>query len=219
MSLTFGHPWVLLLLAVVAAVGVGVARAVRPKSVRAVLGVAAPALAATALVLALAAPVVRTGSHRSTTVLVDRSASIDGRMRQTEDEWVKRARGHDCPGPCRIVSFAATPSALAGAHPPNPDATDLQSGLAAAVGLTPPGGRLVVVSDGGQTEGDATATAAAASRRGVSIDWVPLVDRSRRDAAITAIHVPAAVHVGDTVPLTVTIHSTVAGFGGAPDQS
>ena len=43
-----------------------------------------------------------------------------------------------------------------------------------------------------------------------SIDWVPLADPSRRDAAITAIHVPAAVHVGDTVPLTLTVHSTVA---------
>ena len=81
----------------------------RPASVRAALGVALPALAATALVLALAAPVVRTGAHRATTVLVDRSASIDGRMRRIEDRWLQRARGHDCPGPCRVVSFAATP--------------------------------------------------------------------------------------------------------------
>ena len=81
-----------------------------------------------------------------------------------------------------------------------------------------------MVSDGGQTQGDATAAVAAARRRGLSIDWVPLVDHSQRDAAITAIHVPAAVHVGDTVPLTVTVHSTVAATaelrisrdGGAP---
>jgi Ca-activated chloride channel homolog len=211
MSVTIGHPWALLLLVAVAAVAVAIGRAARPRSLRSALGVALPALAATALVLALAAPVVRTGSHRATTVLVDRSASIDGRMRQTEDEWLQRARGHDCPGPCRIISFAATPTTLAHAQPPDPNATDLQSGLAAAVGLTPPGGRLVVLSDGGQTEGDATVAAAAAGRRGVSVDWVPLADHGRRDAAITAIRVPAAVHVGDTVPLTVTVHSTVAG--------
>ena len=210
MSVTIGHPWELLLLAVVAAVGVGVAWEVRPTSLPAALGIALPALAATALVLALAAPVVRTGSHRATTVLVDRSASVDRRMRQTEDRWLRRARGHDCPGPCRIVRFAATPVTLTGAPPPDPDPTNVESGLAAAIGLTPPGGRLVVVSDGGQTKGDAAAATAAASRRGLSIDWVPLVDHGRRDAAITAIHVPAAVHVGDTVPLTVTVHSTVA---------
>ncbi len=224
MSISFDHLWVLLLLVAVAALGIGVGLGVRPRWWRAVLGVVLPVAAATALVLALAGPVVRTGSHRATTVLVDRSASIDGRMRTTEDQWVKRARGHDCPGPCRIVSFAATPAALAGAQPSDPDATDLQSGVAAAIGLTPPGGRLVVVSDGGQTQGDATATAAAAQRRDLTIDWVPLVDHGRRDAAITAIHVPAAVHVGDTVPLTVTVHSTVAATaelrisrdGGAP---
>jgi Ca-activated chloride channel homolog len=211
MSLTIGHPWTLLLLVAVAAVGVAIGLLVRPASVRAALGVALPALAATALVLALAAPVVRTGHHRATTVLVDRSASIDGRMRRIEDRWLQRARGHDCPGPCRVISFAATPQTLtAGGQPPNPNATDLQSGLAAAVGLAPPGGRLVVLSDGGQTQGDAVAAAATAGRRGLSVDWVPLVDRSRRDAAITAIHVPAAVHVGDTVPLTLTVHSTVA---------
>jgi Ca-activated chloride channel family protein len=222
--MSFEHSWALLLLVAVAAIGIAVGLAVRPTTLRAALGVVLPVLAATALVLALAAPVVRTGSHRATTVLADRSASIDGQMRQTEDRWAKRARGHDCPGPCRIVSFAATPTTLAGAHPPNPDATDLESGLAAAIGVTPPGGRLVVVSDGGQTQGDATAAAAAARRRGLSIDWVPLVDHSRRNAAITAIHVPAAVHVGDTVPLTVTVHSTVAATavlrisrdGGAP---
>jgi Ca-activated chloride channel homolog len=211
MSLTFGHPWALLLLVAVAAVAVAIGLTVRPASVRAALGAALPALAATALVLALAAPVVRTGDHRATTVLVDRSASVDGRMRQTEDRWLKRARGHDCPGPCRVVSFAATPVTLAaGGQPPNRNATDLQSGLAAAAALTPPGGRLVVLSDGGQTQGDAAAAAAVAGRRNLSVDWVPLVDPSRRDAAITAIHVPAAVHVGDTVPLTVTVHSTVA---------
>ena len=56
MSVTLGHPWTLLLLVAVAAVAVGIGLAVRPRSARAALSVALPALAATALVMALAAP-------------------------------------------------------------------------------------------------------------------------------------------------------------------
>jgi Ca-activated chloride channel homolog len=212
MAVTLQDPWALLALVPLAALAAAIVAARPPASIRSAACLALPVVAAAALVLALAAPVVRTGSHRSTTLLVDRSASIDGSMRQTERDWLARARARDCPGPCRIVSFAAAPATLkAGGQAPDPDATDLQSGLSAAVGLTPRGGRVVVLSDGGQTTGDVTAAVAAAGRRDVAVDWVALSDRTLRDASITAIHVPAAVHVGDTVPLTLTIHSTVAG--------
>ena len=104
--------------------------------------------------------------------------------------------------PRRRPSLTFAPGLEAGA-------TDLESAIGAAIGLAPSGGRVAVLSDGGQTHGDLLATAPLARRRGVEVDWVNLGESTRSDAAITAIAVPPVVHLGDTVPLTLTVHSTV----------
>ena len=225
-SLHFEHPLVLLLLIAVAVLAEALRRLRRlPASPRAYATTLGPVVAVVALVLALADPVIRTGSDRSTVLAVDRSASIDARMAQVEDRWTGKLGSYRCPAPCRVVRFASEPNALGGGRAaPGPGNTDLQSAVSAAIGLAPTGGRVAVVSDGAQTLGDVTAAGAQARARDVAVDWVPLSDSDRPDAAITAIHVPPAVRVGDTVPLTLTIHSTVAAVarlqirrnGGAP---
>jgi Mg-chelatase subunit ChlD len=174
--------------------------------------------AAVLLVVALADPQLLSGSHRPTVFAVDQSASIDAEMRAIERDWTARAGDDACVSPCRVVTFAGGTRATAPTGPvatasaPDAGATDLESGIDAAIGLAPRNGRVVVLSDGGQTEGDLLATTAQARRRNVVVDWVDLGDRYRRDAAITRIAVPAAVHVGDTVPLALNVRSTVAGF-------
>lgn len=225
-SLHFEHPLALLLLVAVAALAEALRRLRRlPATPRAYATTLAPVVALIALVLSLADPVIRTGSDRPTVLAVDRSASIDARMTQVEDHWTGTLGRDRCPAPCRVVRFASAPNALGGGdHAPGPADTDLQSAVGAAIGLAPTGGRVAVISDGGQTVGDVTAIAARARARDVAVDWVPLRATGRPDAAITAMHVPPAVRVGDTVPLTLTIHSTVAAVarlrirrnGGAP---
>jgi uncharacterized membrane protein len=224
--LHFEHPWVLLLLVAVAVLAEALRRLRRlPASPRAYATTLGPVVAVVALVLALADPVIRTGSDRPTVLAVDRSASIDARMSAVEDRWTGKLGSYRCPAPCRVVRFASRPNALGrGNAAPGPGDTDLRSAVSAAVGLAPAGGRVAVVSDGAQTVGDVTAAAAQARARDVAVDWVPLGASDRPDAAITAIGVPPAVRVGDTVPLTLTIHSTVAAVarlrirrnGGAP---
>jgi hypothetical protein len=168
-------------------------------------------LAIVALVLALADPVIRTGSDRPTVLAVDRSASVDAHMTHVEERWTGKLGSYRCPEPCRVIRFASRPNALGrGDAAPGPGGTDLQSAITAAVGLSPPGGRVAVLSDGAQTLGAVTAAVARARARDVAVDWVPLTAGDRPDAAITAIGVPPAVRVGDTVPLTLTVHSTVA---------
>jgi Ca-activated chloride channel family protein len=171
-------------------------------------GVAA-VLGALAAVGALAD--LHTGSHAARAVLaVDRSASVDARMRGVEARWINRANPNGCVQPCRIVGFAARAHAL----PPTAvvssaaDTTDLESGVEAAIAAAPRGGRVVVLSDGEQTTGDATRAAAAARARDVTVDAVPLSDDARRDAALTRLDAPAAVHQGDTISLLVTVRST-----------
>src|SRR5262249_49655517 len=148
--------------------------------------------------------------------------------RAIERRWIEG--NGNCVSPCRIIRFAGastlTPTSDAGRAAPDPSATDLQTAIQTAVGLAPNGGRVVVLSDGGQTQGDRLEAAPAAVRRGVWVDWVRLPAATRRDAAITAIAAPATVRRGDPVPLTLTVHSTVSGAAvlrirsgaGAPHQ-
>jgi hypothetical protein len=79
----------------------------------------------------------------------------------------------------------------------------------AAIAAAPRGGRVVVLSDGQETTGDATHAAAAARARDVTVDAVPLASSARRDAALIRLDAPAAVHQGDTISLLVTVRSTM----------
>lgn len=175
--------------------------------------------ALTLLVLALAQPQWGASVLPRTVLVVDRSASVDANMRATEDAWVRAVKRTHCPEPCRVVQFAAgpqplpaTPAALA-AHPPGravAAGTDIETAIDTALGLLPHGGRAVVLSDGWQTGGNSLAAAARARAAHVELDYVRLSDPALHDAAITAIHAPAAVHGGDPLPLQITVRSTVA---------
>jgi Ca-activated chloride channel homolog len=210
-SLHFVHPWLLLLLVAVPILGEVLRRVRRlPASLRTYATVFGPALALALGVIALAEPVIRHGSDRTTVLAVDRSGSISPRMAEVERHWTGKLGTYRCPAPCRVVRFATSPNARGrGNAAPGPGDTDVQSALDTAIGLAPTGGRVAVVTDGGQTTGDLTTVAAEARSRGVAVDWVPLSGSDLEDAAVTAIHAPPAVRVGDTVPLTLTVHSTV----------
>ena len=174
------------------------------------LGVAAAVLAAIATALALAD--LHVGPSRTRVVLaLDRSASIDPSMLAVEASWLHAAAGH-CVEPCRVVAFAAGAQTL----PPDDAAlapltpareTDLARGVAAAVSAAPSGGRVVVVSDGLETAGDAAQAVAAARARDVTVDAVPLTDATLRDAAVVRLEAPQTVHRGDTVSLLVSVRS------------
>jgi hypothetical protein len=216
-ALHFSDPLVLLLLIPLAA-GAGAAARMSWLALRRgeLVWTALQALAPALLVVALAGPQLRTGSDRPTILAVDQSASIDPAMRAAEHRWTARAGQDDCSSPCRVVRFATTADATepsrTGRSALGSGATNLAGGVAAAIGLTPKGGRVAVLSDGGQTQGDLLAMAALARRRHVAVDWITLADPRRRDAAITAIAAPPVVHLGDPVPLSLTIHSSVPGI-------
>jgi Ca-activated chloride channel homolog len=214
-GLSFEHPLVLLALLVVAG-GALLAgrRSPRGASARESLWRALHALAPALLVLALAAPQLHSGSSRPTVLALDESASIDAAMRTIERRFTARVGNDDCVSPCRVLRFATTSAATAPAAGAatglGAGASDLQSAIGAAIGLAPHGGRVAVLSDGAQTQGSLLADAPLARARDVQVDWVRLSDRGTRDAAITTIAAPPVVHLGDTVPLTLTVHSSVA---------
>jgi Ca-activated chloride channel homolog len=214
-ALSFNHPFALLLLAPVAVLALVTIRQLPHGAAgHEWLWSALLALAPALVVLALANPQLHSGSRRPTVLAVDESASIDASTRALERTWTARAGDDDCVSPCRVIRFASTPAATppsqAGVTGLGAGATDLQSAIGDAIGLAPAGGRVAVLSDGGQTQGDLLATAPLARARNVEVDWVTVGDSGRRDAAVTAISVPPVVHLGDTVPLTLTVQSSVA---------
>jgi Ca-activated chloride channel family protein len=230
-ALSFSHPLVLpALIAVAGAALLASRRRSRGATRRERLWSALHALAPALVVLALAGPQLHSGSHRATVLAVDESASIDGTMLALERHWTAHAGEDGCVSPCRVIRFAtstaASPPSQSSLTGLGSEATDLQSAIGAAIASVPDGGRVAVLSDGGQTQGELLQTAASARARDVQVDWVPLSDSKRRDAALTAIGVPPVVHLGDTVPLSVTVHSSVHALavlsvstGGAPAKT
>ena len=68
--------------------------------------------------------------------------------------------------------------------------------------------RVVVVSDGRATSGDAEAEAAILGTRGIPVDYVLLDTVSGEDAAVLGINAPAQVDEGSQIPVAVIVEST-----------
>ena len=167
------------------------------------------------IVLALAQPQVGHGSGGPVALALDRSLSIGPAETHTERAWLKAADSEGCGADCAVVQFAGTSKLTASSigllsHGRlEPGQTDLRGALGLALARTPAGGRVVLLSDGLQTRGEASAAAAQARARRIRVDVVPLSDR-RRDAAITRLAAPQALRAGDPFSLEFTIASTAA---------
>jgi Ca-activated chloride channel homolog len=151
-----------------------------------------------------------------TTLVLDRSLSVDDSSAAAESAWLSAAGG--CGADCHVVQFGGG-SELTGADAgPLPSAaagsvegrrSNLQGALELALARTPRDGRVVLLSDGRQTEGEPVALAAAARERGIDVDVVPLTGGEPPDVAVTRLQAPPALHGGDPVSLEVTVRSTV----------
>jgi Ca-activated chloride channel homolog len=173
-------------------------------------------LALAFLVVALLKPQVGDEAP-PTTVVAQSSEGVDPAGAAVERTWAESAA--DCHDACQVLEFggvgraasegsaeAGEGSAAAGLEPAS---VDIEAAVREAVAATPGGGRVVVLANGRQTRGEAEAATATARARDVSVDVVPLPERGR-DAAVTRLQVPEALHAGDPLPLGVNVRSTVA---------
>lgn len=92
------------------------------------------------------------------------------------------------------------------------DRSDLAAGLRLASALLPDDAkrRVVVVSDGRATVGDAEAEAQQLGERGIPVDYILLEPSSGADAAVLGVNAPTQVDRGAQVPVEVIVESTVA---------
>jgi len=88
--------------------------------------------------------------------------------------------------------------------------TDIASALYFAREMlkSPKSGRIIVLSDGRQTDGNALAAVKAVADGGTRVDSVYFSqDTASAEVQINSVEVPSAVAVGETVPVTVTVQS------------
>ncbi len=90
--------------------------------------------------------------------------------------------------------------------------TNIENAIRLGLSLFPPDAakRLVLISDGKQTTGDADAAARLARAVNVRLDVVPLQSVAGVDAAIEQVDAPQNASVGQVIPLEVVVRSNAA---------
>jgi Ca-activated chloride channel homolog len=232
MGLTWGAPgwlWCLLLLPLVWVARRGARTGFSPRQGR-VQAVVRACLVAT-LVFALARPVISVSSSSTAIVyLVDVSHSVASRGIETAADTIDRLKAALAPADTRIVAFGRTAAPLpdtaalrrlagespAGvADPVGRDGTNLEQALAVARAELPPGtnGRILLFSDGHDTEGSSHVMADRLAADRVPVFATPLPPRDLGDTWVDAVRAPTGVPDGASAPLTVTVGSQRAGHG------
>lgn len=98
---------------------------------------------------------------------------------------------------------------------PNVDQTDLASGLRLAAALLPPDTRhrIVLLTDGRETTGDAITQAELLRKQGIRVDVAPLTTPAGPESLVEKLQVPGRVHQGERVSIVVRTVSSVPNKG------
>ena len=185
------------------------------------------AFAVACLVLSLAGPRVDAGGRDlDVAFLVDASDSVAGGEQQARD-WIRKAlaaRGRD--DRVALARFGRDPRLEFGlrSDPAITEASVVVDGsasdLARAVRLgqgvvgSEHRRRIVLLTDGRQTQGDLLGAAAALAEAGIRLDVVPLAGGIPADVLVEEVLAPSEVREGESFDVTAVIRNT----GGAPAQ-
>jgi Ca-activated chloride channel family protein len=183
-------------------------------------------LAGLAAALAVTEPELGRPLDRITIIMmIDRSRSIDlvpGADARVAAELRVAEKGMHDDDRIATVAFAAEALVEDPARPksdlPPPqrvelgrDGTNLEAAVRRALAELPAdtASRLVLISDGVQTRGDALAAAAAAVAADVPIDVVPLDQKTYPDVRVVSVRAPTHADEGEALDLRVVTASTV----------
>ncbi len=173
------------------------------------------------LILALAgAQIVQAADKLAVVFLLDASDSIDQAARDTAQRYISdamsRMRPEDRAG---LVVFgqnalverplsAAKELGVIGSAPIRLN-TNIAEAIRLALAMFPGDAarRIVVLSDGGETIGNAVAAAQLAAATNVQIDVMPLPAHTGADMLVSDVRVPSKVNVGEQFDLGVTVQS------------
>ena len=162
------------------------------------------------LALSLAGLTLIRPTHEQYVVLaIDRSLSVGEESQKEVDAFLKQALASQGANRAAFLPFGAEPGTVAD-RPPQGEAaierqgTNLEAVIEAAAASAPPSyvPRIVLVTDGNQTDGDALR---AALRAETPIDTIPLKTRSDPEVQVSRVGVPAQVREGEPFYVEVAI--------------
>ena len=165
---------------------------------------------------------VRAADELAVIFLVDHSDSISTRQRDIAESYVRTAiEAMPVNDETAVIVFGSNAlvdrpmSSLAELAPIQSVPQQLQTNMAEAIrlglALFPAGRarRLVILSDGANTVGDAIEAAELAAAAGVEINYVPLTQAEvQEEALLTSVRAPARVIEGEIFRIEVTAEST-----------
>jgi len=172
------------------------------------------------LALALTRPVWKTADDKIATVaLVDVSQSVSDQQLQAARDYVgeliKAKRGDDS---VFVVTFAERPrvaplkegAPVIERHQDESLGTNIQAAMQLGYGLFPDDAlpRLVILSDGNQTEGDILVEAYRAEELGVKVSWKSFPEDRNKEIRVAALTLPDEVKVGAPFEVAVEVWST-----------
>lgn len=170
------------------------------------------------LAIALARPAWTTSDNKiSTVVLVDVSKSISDKQLEAAQKYVKELSDAKRPeDDLQLISFAERPEVVRdlkaplARHQGAGAGTNIQSAIQLGYGLFPDGylPRMVIISDGNQTNGDVFAEAYRAQEFGVQLSWKMFPSGRTDEIRVVAIHLPDEVKVGAPFDVEGEIWST-----------
>jgi Ca-activated chloride channel homolog len=177
----------------------------------------------------------RPGTSISAVFLLDVSRSISPEFLSAAIQWSEDAVAEGEPAHSRFIGFAASSTMVeraselrslavydggameSGAAPPPPGAidqsgTNIERAVRQALASFAPSSlkRLVLVTDGHETEGNLGAVIPELDAAGVRVFTVPAAVRGEGDSWIEGIEVPKDVRAGETVAVAVSVFSRTA---------
>lgn len=185
-------------------------------------------LAITLIVGALAEPSLRDQSKDvGVTVIVDASRSIPiGAQEQIDNYIIQSQDGSRKPddqlGVITVAENAYSQANVSRATSRverqfigGTDGTNLMSGVSLAIASAPESlaNRIVLISDGNETDGSLLRAAQAAKAQGIPIDVLPVEFAYADEVIVENVQVPANARVGETITLKVVINATQPAAG------
>jgi Ca-activated chloride channel homolog len=176
------------------------------------------------LAVALARPSWITAQRKvSSIVLVDVSDSVSDKQLAAARAYVDSVEASAGDGNLQLITFAEQPtvvrkppgkplSAVIARHAGAGAGTDAQAAIQLAYGLPPDGylPRMVIVSDGNQTQGDVAVEAYRAKELGVRLSWRTFAADQASEIRVVGVIVPDDIKVGQPYEVTAEVWSTEA---------
>lgn len=185
-------------------------------------------LAIALIVGALAEPSLRDVSKDvGVTVIVDASRSIPVGAQEQIDAYIAQAQDQsrkpdDQLGVITVAENAYSQASVSRATTRvdrqfigATDGTNLMSGVSLAIASAPDSvaNRIVLISDGNETDGSLLRAAQAAKAQGIPIDILPVEFAYADEVIVENVQVPANSRVGETITLKVVLNATTPAAG------